>query len=171
MLELTNYALHRIWSLKWILPADTLPKGLQAQDLAKEAIKKVYSGERQWDPARNPDLVKYLKGIVKSDIGHLVRSPDHSVQRDSGESQSDGIGSCCDPNPTPEERLGAIELKRRILDCVSEEDGLRPVLLGLLKGKKPRELASELGCDRNEIYARVKKIRRWLRSAKLRIGN
>ena len=45
-----------------------LPEGQEAADLVHEAVEKVLSGERQWDPVSVPDLQVYLTGVVRSGV-------------------------------------------------------------------------------------------------------
>ena len=43
-----------------------LPSGLEPEDVAMEAIEKVYTGERNWNPQQEPNLHRYLLSVVKS---------------------------------------------------------------------------------------------------------
>jgi DNA-directed RNA polymerase specialized sigma24 family protein len=38
----------------------------QAQDLAQQAIARVYAYDSKWDPEKEPDLVRYLMSVVNS---------------------------------------------------------------------------------------------------------
>src|ERR1700676_5650069 len=49
----------------------TLPQGFSPDGVANDVIIKVISGIRTWDEGKEPLLLNALKGIVRSDIGHL----------------------------------------------------------------------------------------------------
>lgn len=47
-------------------PSRLLPGGQSAEDIVQEAVAKVISGERKWDPVKHPDLEAHLKSIIDS---------------------------------------------------------------------------------------------------------
>jgi len=49
----------------------TLPQGFSPGGVAKDVIIKVIEGDRTWDEAKEPNFLNALKGMVRSDIGHL----------------------------------------------------------------------------------------------------
>ena len=51
-IRLTAYASWKARTLRWRLGRDALPAGKSAEDLAADAIVKVLSGERAWEPQR-----------------------------------------------------------------------------------------------------------------------
>lgn len=58
------------------LDADILPGGMQAHDLAGDAILSLYSGARHWDYIREPNVSKFLfNSIVRSNFSHLLEAP------------------------------------------------------------------------------------------------
>ena len=66
------------WTMPTSLPGDdgwrtdkTLPQGFSPGDVAKDVIIKVIEGDRTWDEAKEPNFLNALKGMVRSDIGHL----------------------------------------------------------------------------------------------------
>ena len=69
VIRLTYYAVIRFNRYGW---KSNLPKGNSPDDVALNAIGKVWDGTREWDPDKYPDLLKHLKWIVKSDIEHLL---------------------------------------------------------------------------------------------------
>lgn len=86
-LKLVKYALFKARRLEWST-GDFLPKGMHAEDLALEAIrktceglvsKKTGRGIRIWNPEKNPDLLDHLKSVVDSDIHALVESMEHKL--------------------------------------------------------------------------------------------
>lgn len=73
--RLTKYALYKTrwyyWQGRY---GGDLPGGHHAEDLAEQAITKLFVGEREWDPRKQPDLYKHLQGVVDSLISHLLES-------------------------------------------------------------------------------------------------
>lgn len=86
-LKLLKYSLFKARRLEWST-GDFLPKGMHAEDLALEAIRKTCEGLvsnktgkgiRIWNPEKNPDLLDHLKSVVDSDIHALVESMEHRL--------------------------------------------------------------------------------------------
>jgi hypothetical protein len=50
----------------------TLPQGFSPGDVAKDVVIKVIEGDRTWDEAKEPNFLNALKGMVRSDLGHLL---------------------------------------------------------------------------------------------------
>lgn len=74
-LRLTKYATSKTKHLGWRTKNyDSLAQGKTPEDLAYKAIEKVFSGDRQWNPDKNPDLLDYLESVVDSLVSHLVES-------------------------------------------------------------------------------------------------
>lgn len=49
----------------------TLPEGASPRSIAHEIVVKVLTGVRRWDEGKEPSLLNALKGMVRSEIGHL----------------------------------------------------------------------------------------------------
>ena len=172
ILRLTQYAVLRARRLRWRTPNGTLPGGKQPEDLAMDAIAKLWHGGRTWDPAARPDLLEFLKGIVDSLLSHLVRSAEH-VKRTpapvAASEQPDVLVSVPDPGSSPEdalveaEDLGEAQTRAaQVREAVRGETELELVLLGIEHGKRPMEIASDLGISREEVYQHIRKIKRWV---------
>lgn len=75
--RLTHYADRKLIRLNWRgmrgsqggRPAG----GVQAEDLAQQAIIDLIQGNRVWDKERQPDLLKHLQSVVDSKVSHLVQ--------------------------------------------------------------------------------------------------
>ncbi|RYE54313.1 MAG: hypothetical protein EOP48_12610, partial [Sphingobacteriales bacterium] len=52
------------------------PTDQEPEDIAMAAITKVYEGQRHWNPADEPDLLRYLKSVVKSMVSNDATSSD-----------------------------------------------------------------------------------------------
>ena len=78
IVQLTRYASwHASW-YKWKAGnSGELPGGLTPEDIALEAIEKVWSRTRAWDPEKYPELLIHLQWIVDSDLNHLFNSKEH----------------------------------------------------------------------------------------------
>lgn len=80
--RLTLHVVFRTRRLYKKIGPSGLPGGRESKDIALEAIKLVYDGERRWNSSTAPDLLEYLKGVVDSIISHLIESKDYQL-RDS----------------------------------------------------------------------------------------
>ncbi|NKB82036.1 MAG: hypothetical protein GKS05_09145 [Nitrospirales bacterium] len=75
------YARFKARSLYW-RSGNTLDlaKGMNAEDVVNEAIRKVYEGERVWDPIKVPDLLEFLKSsTLASMFNELAESADNRL--------------------------------------------------------------------------------------------
>lgn len=84
--KLTNFAVYLVKSKYWNTPKASLPRGEQVEDLVYGAIEKTLQGLktsdsgkgiRKWGPSRC-DLLKFLKGVIESDIDTLLNLKEHS---------------------------------------------------------------------------------------------
>lgn len=159
-------------------PADALAPGLSAQDLVSIAVEKVLRGQRRWLQSTQQDLLVFLKGVVNSDLDHLMR-PGRRYREISLEVNLDGVaGPCrfgssgngrswCSVAPAALPKNGAKNghAASRIA-ALREAVGAHPELLvivdAILSGvdPRPRILAQHLGLPVAEIYRRLKRLRR-----------
>ena len=170
--KLTHHANWRASLYTWKSGSSyLLPSGKTPEDVALEAVGKILSGTRYWDPDKYPDLLAHLKWIVKSDISHLFSSEEHqkSVRmpetKDSGKIKPDILesGSLLNSDgktSTPEEELIAHEdrdfeerIKRELYSSVEDNDDLGLLLLCFEEGiDKPAEIAEKMGWDVTKVY-------------------
>lgn len=158
-----------------------LPEGKEVEDLVNQAIDKIISGQRQWDPDTNPDLFLFLRGIVDSDLNHLAESEENRYVRsetvsvagsdcDEEEKEISVITSMPTPNSDPEETLLLREEETRCEEFFWN-------FYGSLDGKhllqkiveciwddveKPADIAEKLGVPVNDIYNARKQLQRRL---------
>jgi len=52
------------------------PRGHKPEEIAAEAIVKVIDGTRIYNARKCPDLLQFLRGVVKSIISHITDSSD-----------------------------------------------------------------------------------------------
>ena len=73
-----------------------LPGGASPETVANEVIVKVLDGTRTWDEGKEPSFLNALKGMVRSEIGHLYERAEERIvepidlTRRDGEPQTDG---------------------------------------------------------------------------------
>ena len=160
---------------------DLLPNGDSVESLVNTAIQKLYSGERDWDPIRRPDLLIHLKGVVKSLLWHSVKSSDNRmlVPEPAEPDDEDGRGWAArqeyelagwqwSGSETPcgilldaERRtIGARALEMLLIECKDDQ-----VLLGMIELlqegiTKPAILARQLGFQTKDIYVAIKRLER-----------
>jgi DNA-directed RNA polymerase specialized sigma24 family protein len=167
--QLTGYALSRVRSMHWATGQDLVPGGRDAADLAMEAITLVYTGKRRWDPDKNPDLLFYLKGVVKSLTGHLAISQDNQRRVGVGAAEEgDPVSTATDPIATADETLVEKEAEELVIamieDAIADDEGLQLVFEGLRDGMSPKEIADDLGLSVTKVYAMLQKLRRRARA-------
>ena len=77
-LRLTLHAAARVKRWRWRTGNhQDLADGLEPGDIACQAIARLLTGQRAWDPERHPDLFEYLKGVVNSLVSNLGMSKDN----------------------------------------------------------------------------------------------
>lgn len=175
---------HAKWkcaSYSWARNQHDLPKGLQAADIAMQAIDKLISGERIWDKNNQPNLLFFLKSVIDSLIWHLVSSSSHQNERPSGfrskiptDNDSDPqdydfiIDTASSSDPTPENFLlnkenqaRFWEIKNFLYELASGDEEVGMILLCMEEGIiKPKEIAEQLGLDVAKVNNAQKRLRR-----------
>lgn len=176
VLRLAHYARWRARRYAWRSGAsDLLPGGKTPEDVACEAIEKVWQGTRHWDPDKYPNLLTHLKWIVKSDIEHLFSSMEHQstqrmTERNGGGAESRSLGILPDGGKVknPEEELIRKEdeiFKEKVKDAlyamVEGNEELETVLLCVEEGMdKPAVIAEQMECDVSKVNNLKKRLRR-----------
>ena len=82
--RLERHAHWKVQRLGWVTGSGenpNLPKGMSAEDLAYQAIERVLTGTRSWNPDKEPDLFKLLCDVVDSLVSHLVNSEEHKERK------------------------------------------------------------------------------------------
>jgi hypothetical protein len=160
---LTHYAILLSRSLKGKISENNLPKGYQAKDLAQEAISLVYQGKRKWDPNKVPDILVYLKGVVKSIFSHLFESPAHLKRQDVIEKNDKFINLIEETrsnNTTPLEELECEDLWNYLWDFAKDDENIQMILLCLDEEQKRGAIAEFMEMPPEDIDKYLKKIRR-----------
>src|SRR5215475_6545333 len=80
ILELGCYALRVRNEYRWrTRDREALPKGETVKSVVSLAVEKVLTGERKWNPAQQPDFMKFMRDVIDSLIYHLARSKDNAL--------------------------------------------------------------------------------------------
>ena len=187
ILKLTRYAIWQAHKYTWNSGRpNQLPRGKAPEDIAIDAIEKVWNGTRDWDPDKYPDLLVHLKWIVKSDIEHLFSSMEHQktgrIPTPKGDEKTEPsygeiVRDPSSPTPetasTPEEELIAQEnmrleekLKDELYSAVKGDEDLELLLVCFEEGiDKAEAIASQTGWDVKKVYNQKRKLLR--RAAKV----
>ena len=162
--KLVVYAQFRLKAISW--PGGHPSGGTQAEDLAQEAIKLLYIGQRTWDAAKHPSLEAVLKGIIKSLVSHQTKAKDNQTRQALSEDAGvDGWGhDALSNNPSPEESLVFKEQIAQIESLLEDDEEAGLVFLYLLENAKSQEIAEELGMPVTEIYVITRRVHRKLRA-------
>ena len=168
ILELTAYSTQVVGIRAWWVPRRILPRGYDPGDLALEAISRVLTGRRAWDPEAQPDFLAYLKGVVDSLLSHLLDSEEQKrMARPTGEDEEgdDLLTRFPDSDPLPDVALVDAETNRTVREGMlaalkDEEEEL--VFYGIEEGKKPAEIAEDLQLSVDRVYQVKRNIQRRL---------
>src|ERR1700691_2458905 len=142
----------------------TLPQACSPGEIAHEVIIKVIKGDRTWDQNKEPELLNALKGMVRSEIGHLFddyeASHIESIDRTSPDGSTRMADSFSGNDPNPEEELLrservrlemiALDLIREAVECKSE---LESVFLALYDTDRHQEIAKLTGLTIERVYS------------------
>lgn len=72
--RLVLYAQYKAEKYKWRgIFGGVLPEGMNPNDIVSIAIEKVLTGERNWDPEKQPNLYLYLRSVVDSLLSSYSR--------------------------------------------------------------------------------------------------
>ena len=165
--KLIDYADIRARRFKWRTESNSdLPQGKKAEDIAQEAILKTFDGERKWNPEKYPDIMIFLRLVVKSLINHLANSQNHRrLQRfpenENGESLDDTFD--LGYSPTPEEEVLADETLGKIYEVINGDKELQSIVDAIMSGyTKSNDIANVTGFDINHVYQLRRKLDRRL---------
>jgi hypothetical protein len=180
--ELGWYALSVSKKLFWRTRNSVeLPKGETVDSIVSLAFEKLYSGEREWEPQKDPDLKKYLMDVIDSLLYHLSTSKDNtllSATSEFGQEEIDWEAGSKERRPerewlaasarTPEQLLIDAETaqrEERVLDELAkacrEDDQLTRILRAIRTGcDQPGEIAKATGIPIKDIYSASKRLDR-----------
>jgi len=176
---LVAYARGRIGYRSWGgQRGGSLPAGKEAEDVVYEAIEKVLSGRRSWDPEAKPDLVQFLKDVIESDVHHLAVGFEN--RRIVGETEieagrEDGVrdrflDTVQSPGSSPAEALLRREVEEEgrefasaFLATLDRDPVLKAAVACIFDGVvKPADISERTGLTVEEIYNVRKRLQRRL---------
>ncbi len=154
-----------------------LVKGRDIQDIVFTVIKKLYSGERTWDPERVP-LAVWLSGNIRSEMNRLFRSvfssagivrevplePDEETGLMPGTSGNGG-GIAREPEAAlliKEQQEKRDKLIAAVYAAIEGDKLLELIFYAILDGfgRKPATLAEHLDVPVSEINNALKRLDR-----------
>ena len=136
------------------IPPYSLPGGKQYEDIAMEAIEKVYNGVRKWDPLKNPNLLDYLKSVVKSLLSNEKTSKAAAIMKMIPED----LLIKHDDNTIDE--LYYREVDKYIITCLQGDAALLLVFKALKDGQSPGQISEEYGMDIKDVRNIQKRLAR-----------
>jgi RNA polymerase sigma factor (sigma-70 family) len=139
---------------------------LNGEDFAQEAIKRLIEGRRKWDPQKHPDLLIYLKLVVKSLISNHIKSSRSSPVRTKDllesmateEGGEDGTSFVDYSNQ--EEVIVSAERWSEIESAFGEDQDGFIFFTDWLDETSPREIAANYNVDVNTVNNKIRKGKR-----------
>lgn len=149
-----------------------LPRGESVDSIVSLAFEKVLTGERAWNPVKEPDLKMYLMGVIDSLMSHLSRHKDNTAviaMPETSEHLNRGEGAWqASPLADPETALLVQEQKRyeaqvvQLLLDTSQDDPVVAQIIRAMQAGHARagEIAEVLGIAVTEVYNAMKRLDR-----------
>jgi len=129
-----------------------------ARDVAQEALTRVWDPEyADWDPSKEPSLVRHLGSVVNGIIRNLNVSQRERVERphspDALEQAVDEGGKPTADGGSPSARIDACKILDRFLERTAEDKLASGIILLMADGvDKPSEQAVSLGVPVKDVY-------------------
>jgi len=150
---------HSLFRLKWFgLTGETRLQGRQYKDFAHEAVTLLYEGKRVWNPAHEPDLVRYLKSIINSLISNLLKSKENKRMTDADLTEE--INDTMLFDDMFQQKLINKDLMDQIEDTLLDDPDMWLVFTDLARGMTPLDISERY--DKMEIE-KVRNIQKRLR--------
>ena len=148
--------------LKLKIVGNYTPKGQEAEDIVQNAIKGCLLGRRNWNPQKVPDPLKFLMGVIKSNVSHLTDSSDVKKRYIPGQFDDNDRfwEDIIDSQPSVQVCLEAQELWDKLLRSADGDDEMETVMLHLMEGYKRKDIIKETGLSDRQFDNILKKIRR-----------
>lgn len=153
---------HSIIRLRWFgLTSEKRMQGKEFKDFANEAVTRFFEGKRKWDSKKEPDLLKYLKGVVNSLIWSLYKSKERIELADM-----DIIELISDEkllDKMIEAKIINDDLVDKIEDTLLHDEMMWLVFKSLSEGTKPEDIEDKYGDSIKDIRNAQKRLRRHIR--------
>jgi hypothetical protein len=194
ILELGCYALRVRNEYRWrTRDREALPRGETVKSIVSLALERVLTGERRWNPAQQPEFMKFMRDVIDSLINHLARSKDNALltalPQEGGEddlcwrAESDkarpGAEWLSRNEATPEQALLDEESQERkdtairilLEECVADQT-LTKIVGAMIGGcDHCGEIADAVGIEVREVYNAMKRLDRRVASVNRRMAD
>jgi hypothetical protein len=192
ILELGYYASKVRNEYRWrTKEKEALPKGETVNSVVSLALEKVLSGERRWNPAQQPDFMKFMRDVIDSLMNHLARGKDNILLTPALDEDSEGdwhTGSkkaahdaewLARSEATPEQALIDKESQaqrdeaiRALLEECAGDQVLTNIVNAMLEGyDQCGEIAQVVGIEVKDVYNAMKRLDRKIASVNRRMAN
>jgi|GEM_PF-1922006 DNA-directed RNA polymerase specialized sigma24 family protein len=138
-------------------------QGINAHDFASSVIMKVLDVDsddhRKWNPSKNPDIVRFFKGCISSEISnHLVSKRFQTTADNTLKLDYDFFDSLGKDNTITEQFDTAIIQEQLLNTLIEENEELAEILLYLVDEYSIEEIAELMDYEstRKVYYARDK---------------
>ncbi len=149
----------------------SLPQSASPKSVANQVIVKVLTGERTWDETKEPSLLSALKGMVKSDMGHLFSAYETEHVESIDRTLTNGVERTADSFESrelnPEELLlktEQVRLEMAALELILKEvEGnpeLESVFLALYDSGSSEEISRLTGIPVDRVYSLCREVKR-----------
>jgi DNA-directed RNA polymerase specialized sigma24 family protein len=139
-----------------------------AEDLVQTAIMRVYAHDSTWDPAKEPELLRYLMSVVNSILwNERTRASSTRTTSMSGKRQLSAAEAVADPQAFSEDKAADTDLITRrmtllTLRMAGDPKVLRMIELMVQGVDSPTEIRKITGWSADDVLATR---RRMLRAA------
>lgn len=133
-----------------------LPSGLEPEDVVMEAIEKVYTGERNWNPQQESDLHRYMLSVVTSIVSN-IRTRKESVYTATMNEEELAVVPGYD---NVEAELFAKELDDAIAVGLKGDAELCLLYKAIKDGYSMQDISQEYVIDINILYNAKKRLNR-----------
>jgi len=150
-----------------------LPRGESVDSIVSLAFEKVLTGERVWNPAKEPELKSYLMGVIDSLLSHLSRHKDNTAVTAMPETaaQVDREATVAwqaqlpaDPETAllvQEQKQYEAQAVQLLLDTSQDDPVVAQIIRAMQAGHaKAGEIAGVLGIAVTEVYNAMKRLDR-----------
>jgi hypothetical protein len=176
-LQLVSYV-HTLARIRGWRAGSELPGRASPRSVAHEVVVKLLTptGARTWDEGKEPCLLNALKGMARSEIGHLYQKLEASVVEPIGILLPDGEERTADSFPSttvhpsalnPEEQLLQDEraclahaAQTLLMRDVEGDPHLELVVLALAETDNPKEISGLTGLPIQRVYSARRQIER-----------
>jgi len=187
--RLARYAAKWLARYRLIYGQGSIPGGKTVEDLVADAVGAVLEERRPWDPQRHPDLEKFIKMVIVSEVRNLFKGKERWLvtplvlpeERETAGIEPSAVAhagvteeTLVSPDPTPNDRLESEEKRIRATSLVhllrqeveasvrrqEDRDDMEYILMALVEeNDTPEEIESATGIPRDRIYKLLERLR------------